>query len=162
MLFKDLKPGYPVYLLQKGDEIKALQGKVIKVSDPYFPPVSSGQMPSMSTTQRVVDVTLETDGVTNTYSIPETLSVTYANNLVLSTDRDGILRDVEAMKGQSEEVIRSVERHRSIIECCEKILEEWNPAFAEKKEQDKRISGLETEVKGLSKMISEFINEFKK
>lgn len=162
MLFKDLKPGYPVYLLRKGDEIKALQGKTIKVSDPYFPPVQIGQMPSMSTAQRVVDVTLEADGVTNTYSIPETLSLTYANNLVLSTDRDGILRDVEAMKGQSEEVVRSVERHRTIIEGCEKILEEWNPAFAEKKEQDKRISGIENEVKGMKKMLSDFINEFKK
>lgn len=162
MLFKDLKPGYPVFLLRKGDEIKALQGKAIKVSDPYFPPAQIGQMPSMSTAQRVVDVTLEADGVTNTYSIPETLSVTYANNVVLSTDREGILRDVEAMKGQSEEVVRSVERHRSIIEGCEKILEEWNPAFAEKKEQDKRISVIESEVKGMKKMLTDFINEFKK
>ena len=162
MLFKDLKPGYPVFLLRKGDEIKALQGKAIKVSDPYFPPAQIGQMPSMSTAQRVVDVTLEADGVTNTYSIPETLSVTYANNVVLSTDREGILRDVEAMKGQSEEVVRSVERHRSIIEDCEKILEEWNPAFAEKKEQDKRISVIESDVKGMKKMLTDFINEFKK
>ena len=162
MLFKDLKPGYPVFLLRKGDEIKALQGKTIKVSDPYFPPAQIGQMPSMSTAQRVVDVTLEADGVTNTYSIPETLSVTYANNVVLSTDREGILRDVEAMKGQSEEVVRSVERHRSIIEDCEKILEEWNPAFAEKKEQDKRISVIESDVKGMKKMLTDFINEFKK
>lgn len=162
MLFKDLKPGYPVFLLRKGDEIKALQGKAIKVSDPYFQHSPIGQMPSMSTAQRVVDVTLEADGVTNTYSIPETLSVTYANNIVLSTDREGILRDVEAMKGQSEEVVRSVERHRSIIEDCEKILEEWNPAFAEKKEQDKRISVIESDVKGMKKMLTDFINEFKK
>ena len=48
------------------------------------------------------------------------------------------------------------------MEGCDKILEEWNPAFAEKKEQDKRISGLESEVKGLSKMLADFINEFKK
>lgn len=164
MLFKDLKPGYPVYLLRKGDELKALQGKIIKVSDPYFPPSPIGQMPSpsMNTSQRFVDVTLEAEGVTNTYSIPETLSVSYANNIVLSTDKDGILRDVEAMKSQSEEVLRSVEKNKYIISGCDKILEEWNPAFAEKKEQDKRISGLETEVKGLSKMLADFINEFKK
>ena len=73
MLFKDLKPGYPVYILQKENEPRAFQGKTIKVSEPYFPPAPIGQMPSMSTTQRVVDVTLEANGVTNTYSIPETL-----------------------------------------------------------------------------------------
>ena len=36
MLFKDLKPGYPVYILQKENEPKAFQGKTIKVSEPYF------------------------------------------------------------------------------------------------------------------------------
>lgn len=164
MLFKDMKPGYPVYILQKGDTLKAVQGKTIKVSDPYFPPAPIGQIPSpsLNTSQRFVDVTLESEGITNTYSIPETLSVSYANNLVLSTDKEGILRDVEAMKSQSEEVVRSVEKHQAIISGCEKILEEWNPAFAEKREQDKRISGLETEVKGLSKMLADFISEFKK
>ena len=166
-----MKPGYPVYLLQKGDEIKAMQGKTVKVSDPYFPPAQIGQMPSpsMNTSQRFVDVTLEAEGITNTYSIPETLSVSYANNLVLSTDKEGILRDVEAMKSQSEEVLRSVEKHKAVISGCEKILEEWNPAFAEKKEQDKRITGIENEVKGmrgefkeLSRMFADFVNEFKK
>ena len=107
MLFKDMKPGYPVYLLDKKDGIKAIQGKVVKVSDPYFPPVQPGQMPTMNTTQRVVDVTLEAEGVTNTYSIPETLTVTYAaNSLVLSTNREGILRDVESIKTRDEEELR--------------------------------------------------------
>lgn len=164
MLFKDMKQGYPVYILQKGDTLKAVQGKTIKVSDPYFPPAPIGQIPSpsLNTSQRFVDVTLEAEGITNTYSIPETLSVSYANNLVLSTDKEGILRDVEAMKSQSEEVVRSVDKHKAVISGCEKILEDWNPAFAEKREQDKRISGLETEVKGLSKMLSDFISKFEK
>ena len=163
MLFKDMKPGYPVYILQKGDTLKAVQGKTIKVSDPYFPPAPIGQIPSpsLTTSQRFVDVTLEVEGVTNTYSIPETLSVSYANNLVLSTDKEGILRDVEAMKSQSEEVVRSVDKHKAVISGCEKILEEWNPAFAEKREQDKRIAGLESKVDGLGKMLEKFINEFK-
>lgn len=162
MLFKDLKPGYPVYILQKGNGLKAVQGKTVNVSQPYFPAPQMGQMPTAQATQRIVDVTIEADGRTNTCSIPETLTVTYANDLVLSTDREGILREVEAMKGQSEEVVRSVEKHQAIIAGCEKILEEWNPAFAEKREQDKRISGIESDVKSLKEMMKEFIQEFKK
>ena len=162
MLFKDMKPGYPVYMLQKGDGLKAMQGKTIKVSDPYFPPAPIGQMPAMNTTQRVVDVTLEAEGVTNTYSIPETLSVTYANNIVLSTDREGILREVESIKSRNDEELRLVDKRKEENEACVKILEEWNPAFAEKREQDKRISGIENEVKGMKQMLADFINEFKK
>lgn len=161
MLFKDLKAGYPVYILNKKDGIKASQGKAISVSNPYFPQVQMNQPSSMQTMQMVVDVTIEDSGVTHTYSIPETLSVTYASGLVLSTDRDGILRDVEALKSQSAEVLASVETHKATVAECERILEEWNPAFAEKKEQDKRISGLESKVEGIGKMLSDFINEFK-
>jgi len=162
MQFKDLKAGYPVYIFTKGEGLKATTGKVVNVSQPYFPQPQPGQLASMQTAQRVVDVTVESESKTSTYSIPETLSVTYANNLVLSTDREGILRDVEAMKAQSQEVVNSYDKHKAIIESCDKILEEWNPVFAEKKEQDKRISGIEKEVIGLKNMLSDFINEFKK
>lgn len=89
MLFKDMKPGYPVYILQKEDGLKPVQGKVINVSQPYFPQMQPGQMPSQNTMQRMTDVTIEANGRTNTFAIPETLSVTYAGNMVLSTDRDG-------------------------------------------------------------------------
>lgn len=164
MLLKDMKPGYPVYLLDKSDGIKALQGRIVKVGDSYYPPVQQGQFPASNTTQRFVDVTLEASGITHTYSIPETLSVTYANasKLVISSDKEGILREVESIKSRNDEELRMVNKRKEENAACEKIMEEWNPAFAEKREQDKRISGLETEVKGLSKMISDFINEFKK
>lgn len=161
MLFKDLKPGYPVYMLDK-DSVKTATGKTVNVSQPRFANTSAAGGNYQATAQMYVDVTIETEGQTKTYSIPDTLGVTYAGNVVLSTDRDGILRDVEAMKNQSEEALKNVERHKETIACCEKILEEWNPAFAEKKRQDERISGLENEVKGLGSMLRDFINEFKK
>ena len=162
MLFKDMKPGYPVYILQKEDGLKAVQGKVINVSQPYFPQMQPGQMPSQNTMQRMTDVTIEADGRTNTFAIPETLSVTYAGNMVLSTDRDGVLKEVESIKSRNDEELRLVAKREKENAECEKILEEWNPAFAEKKEQDKRITGIEHEVKGMKQMLAEFINEFKK
>lgn len=110
----------------------------------------------------VIDVTIETSGETKTYTIPETSSVVNAGTLVLSVDREGILREVEAVKSQSEEALRNVDSHKATITACERILEDWNPAFAEKKAQDARISSIENEVKGLGAMLKDFINEFKK
>ena len=49
-----------------------------------------------------------------------------------------------------------------MINSCDAILSEWNPEFAEKKQQDERISGLEKQVEKMGKMLSDFINEFKK
>ncbi len=161
MLFKDMKPGYPVYMLNK-ESVKTVTGKVVNVSQPRFANQLSANGNFQATAQLYVDVTLEVDGQTKTYSIPDTLSVTYAGDIVLSVDRDGILRDVEAMKSQSEEALRDVDKHKATVASCEKILEEWNPVFAEKKRQDERICGLENEVKGLGTMLRDFINEFKK
>ena len=73
-----------------------------------------------------------------------------------------MLRDVESMKNQSLEIVNSVEKHKAIVDSCDKILEEWNPAFAEKKEQDKRISGLEEKSRRYRKKCYPILsNEFK-
>lgn len=65
--------------------------------------------------QMVVDVTIEADGATRTYSIPEASGITYAGATVLSTDRDGIIREIEAIKSQSEEALAGVESHKTRI-----------------------------------------------
>ena len=150
--------------------MSAMQGKVVNVGSPYFQQANpSGMpipMPAQQPTQRVVDVTIDIQGNRQTFTMPESSSVTCAQvsgkEFILATERQGIVREVEVMKAQSEEVIASVEKHKSIIDSCEKILSEYNPAFAEKQQQDMRISGLEKKMESMSKMLSDFINEFKK
>lgn len=159
MLFKDLKSGYPVYFLDKGTT-KYYQGKVISVAVPRYDSSQIGI--SQQTTSLVVDVTIEADGTTRTYTIPETSTLTYAANLVLSTDKEGIIREVEAMKNASEEALTKVEQHKETVTKCNALLEDLNPAFAEKRAQDKRIESIESEVRSLGNIVKDFINEFKK
>lgn len=159
MLFKDLKAGYPVYFLDK-NETKYYQGKVISVAVPRYDSSQIGI--SQQATSLVVDITIEANGATRTYTIPETSTLTYAANIVLSTDKDGIVREVEAMKSASEEALSQVERHKQTVTNCNQLLEDLNPAFAEKRAQDKRIEGIENEVKSLGAVLRDFINEFKK
>lgn len=159
MTFKDLKPNYPVYALHKGGGLTALQGKVINVSLPHVEP----SVGLSSAAQMVVDVTADIDGKTATYTINESSGVTYAGtDLVLSVDREGIIREVEGLKAQSEEVIASVDRHRKTLEDCTKILTEWNPAYKEKRETEERFNKIETSIGRLSELVSGFIEEFKK
>lgn len=156
MIFKDIKSGYPVYILDRG-KMEAVTGKVVGVSGPRYM-----QMQGIQQTQIVVDITIETDGVSQQYAIPESLSVTYSGDLVLSTDREGILREVEALKGKSVDIVNSIDKHKATIESCDRILQEWNPAFAERKKQEERITGLESKVDKISDMLSSFLSEFKK
>lgn len=158
MLFKDLKKSYPVFFFDR-DAVRYYQGKVVSIAVPRYDAPNFGTQPQGGL---VVDVTIEADGATRTYTIPEASSLTYAANLVLSTDKDGIIREVEAIKSASEEALAQVDKHKDAVAKCEKLLEELNPVFAEKKAQDKRIEGIETEVKSLGALVRDFINEFRK
>ena len=158
MQFKDLKTDYPVYFIDKNDTTY-YQGKVVSVAVPRYDtpqPFSQGQQNGL-----VVDVTIEANGTTKTYTIPETSTITYAANLILSTDKEGLLREVEAMKSASEQALSQVDKHKNTIDKCNALLEELNPAFAEKRAQDKRIEGIENEVRNIGTMVRDLIKELK-
>lgn len=157
MIFKELRPGYQVYVLRKDAEgINVSTGKVVTISPPRFPQ-AQGNFQAM---QMVVDVTIEERGASRTYTTPDSLSVTYAGNeLVIATERDGILREVENIKTQNEGELSKTEQRRTTVAQCEKILMEWNPALAEKKRQEERIGTLEKGMGELKEMIRTLVNK---
>ena len=162
MLFKELKQNYPVYILDK-QTVTFTQGKVISVSLPRMN-VGNGTMPMMppsSTTAMLVDVTIEADGRTATYSIPENLAVTYAGSTVLSTDREGISREIEAMRATAEQVLSSVDRQKEILDKTQSLLAELNPAYKEKKETDERFNRIEGDMSEMKSMVRDLLNKLK-
>lgn len=162
MLFKELKQNYPVYILDK-QTVTFTQGKVISVSLPRMN-VGNGtmsMMPTSSPTAMLVDVTIEADGRTATYSIPENLAVTYAGSTVLSTDREGISREIEAMRATAEQVLSSVDRQKEILDKTQSLLAELNPAYKEKKETDERFNRIEGDVSEMKSMVRDLLNKLK-
>lgn len=158
MLFKDLKIGYQVYILHKGKDIKVCVGKVTAVSPPRFPQTQS----NFQAMQMVIDVTIEEEGASKTYTTPDSLSVTYAgNDLVIATERDGILREIETIKAHNEDELSKVAHRRMVVNQCEKILSEWNPVFKERRETEERFNKLETSMTDLKSMLSGLIKELK-
>lgn len=145
MLFKDTKAGYPIYLLDK-DGVKATHGRVVSVSTPRVQTPQVGAFPQNPlAASLVVDVTIEVDGTTRTYTMPETSTITYAGNIALSTEKESILREIQALKTVSEEALSKVEAHRQTIENCNKVLEEWDTTFAEINLMEDKKSIEETE-----------------
>ena len=156
MLFKDLKIGYPVYIFHKDGEKRITQGKVTAISPSRLP-----QTPSLQTMQMVVDVTIDDGGSSRTYAIPDNSSVTYSNGLVLSTDREGVIREVEILRNQCADELAKIDEYRKSVSECEKILAEWNPVFREKRETEERFSKLETSMSDLKSMMSGLIKELR-
>lgn len=155
MLFKDVKQNYPVYILDK-QELTFSQGKVMSVGFPRMDVMSKPVNPI--NTQMVIDVTVENGGKSATYTIPEGLSITYAGNIVLSTDKEGLVREIEAMKNSAESIINSMDKQKQILDKSNKLLSELNPAFKEKQEVDSRFANIENSINEMKEMFNKFLN----
>lgn len=152
MYFKDLKQNYPVYILDK-QTLTLTQGKAVAVG---FPRMEMN--PAAGKSGMVVDVSIVADGKTANYVIPENLSVTYAGNLVLSVDRQGLAGEVESMKVTAEQAIASVEQQKQILEKSTTLLAELNPTYREKQETEQRLSKIEASMGELKDMLSRLLN----
>lgn len=152
MLFKDLKSGYPVYIFDR-DKVTFTQAKALDVTPPHFDSHFGNP------TEMVVDVTVE--GFSKPYTFKDGTDTGYVNNIVISTDRDKVLREVEALKTQSEQALLKEGTYKSNIDKCSKILSEFSPAFKEKKENEERFSKLEGSVSELKDMIKGLVKELK-
>lgn len=150
MVFKDVKKDYPVYILDK-NELTISQGKVLSIG---FPRTDLLQRTNTTLPQTVVDVTIQNGDKSATYTIPENLSITYAGDIVLSTDRESLTHEVEALKNRAEQILDSVDKQKQILEKANELLSELNPVFKEKKETDVRFSKIEESIQEIKEMFS--------
>lgn len=150
MTFKELKQGYPIYMLDK-DKLEVKCGKVRENS---FPRIE--QMNGQRT--MVVDVSVECDGKTATYTMPEDSCVVYANNLVISTHQQGLTTEVEKMKEEAERILASVDRQEKIISVADDLLAQLNPTLKEKRETEQRFQKIEGRMNGVDDKLDKLLS----
>ena len=156
-MFKDLKPGLSMLLLDKSaTPIKCHSGKVVKVSMPRVEmPKADGSMPfsSFQMQDRVVDLTIEYDGKTSTFVVPENSNVAYGDAVTISCSEDAIISEVKSRMKESADIVDSYEFHKANIEECKSILAGLNPQYADTQEQDKRMTAMEEDIADIKDMI---------
>lgn len=151
MLFKDLHKGNVVYVLNT-DDLKLTNGKVINVGVPYFDMPSPTPNMNMNAS-RVVDVTIEINGATNTYKIPENLSVTFANKMLLATEKVAVINEIEGIKNTCNDIVNNYEKSLEKIKICDELISELNPEFKEKKENEEKLANMQSEIREIKQMI---------
>lgn len=162
MQFKDVKQNYPVFILNK-QEFSITQGKVVGTTFPRIDinsPVNN-PMNYAKPGQMVVDITIEANGKTATYTIPENLSVTYAGDLVLSTDEQGLANEVEAMMNTAKQYFAAEGYQKKVLKNGPGLLADLNPEYKSKIETEERFTKLENSVGEMKTMLTNFIKEFK-
>ena len=65
------------------------------------------------------------------------------------------MNELNAIKRNSQEILDSVGFNKKKIEVCDQIMEDINPAFKQTREQDKKIAGIESQVRELTGSFDE-------
>lgn len=145
MMFKELKSGYPIFLFDRAS-LRYEQARVMSVQPNYQ--ASFGKME--------VNVTVQTnDGGQNTYSVADTERSAYANTLLLTTDKDCVINEVNALKATSEEVLGKVDEHKRIVEKCGKLLSELDTSFRDQQRTNERLDNLENKLDRIFEFVKQ-------
>lgn len=163
MKFNEYKQGYNIFAITQGkDGIKAEQRKITAVSQPYFPQVQNLTDFKGVGQNKVVDITIEVGDGSKVYSFPENSSVAIAPDGVVFSDREGAIRELSAIKAQSENALKDVEKHKNSIETCTRLLAELDPVAKKDAEVDARFNKIESSMSEMKQMLSNFLNKIDK
>lgn len=136
--------------------MKCHTGKVVKVSAPRVEMPKADTPLAFTTFQmqdRVVDLTVEYDGKTNTFVVPENSNVAYGDAVTIACSEEPIIGEVKSKMKESADIVDSYEYHKANIEECKSILATLSPQYADTQEQDKRLSALEGDIGEIKRML---------
>lgn len=144
MLFKELKSNYPIFLLDRAT-LKFEQAKVMNVQPNYQ---------SVNMNRIEVNVTIQNkEGKQNTYAVADSEQSAYAGNLFISTSKDCIINEVNALKNASEEVLSKVEEHKQTVEKCKELLSELDTTFRDQQKTNERLDQMENKLDEIFKFV---------
>lgn len=149
MSFASTRQGCQIYLLKKGAQPQLDIVSVSQVSERMAMPGTGYVYPPRT----VVNITVDTHPQQTTFQgVPTDTDIYYCENgqTVMAATKEAMNNELTNMMRRSEEVIRSVENHRVIIESCNKLLNQLNPERGEKAKQDEEIATIKTELSMLS------------
>jgi hypothetical protein len=161
MLFKNFTVGQPVYIFDRVN-LTLIKAKVTNVTPshvsnnpvtPTYNPMQFNYQNPMNSNM-VVDVTVESEGSSKVYTFKDSTEIGYTDSLVISGERDLILKEVGDMKSQSEDALKQVDLHKERISKCTNIIAEFSPEVKEKKLMEDRFHTIETSMADMSKTVN--------
>lgn len=158
MNFKDIKKDYPIYIFDRNGDMSITTGRAL--SDASTPHIDYEHGNNM---QMIVEVSVEANGKSQVYVMPESACVSVApNNVVISTDITPILKELESIQMRSEEIVKSAPMHDSLIKRCVALREEWSPELKQRRETDNRFNRIEDRIASIDDKFDLIMQQLKK
>lgn len=146
MMFKELKSGYPIYLFDRAS-LRYEQAKVMSAQQNYQP-TTIGKLET--------NITVQTkDGKQNTYSVTDSEQAAYAGTLLIASNKEAVINEINILKSNSEEVLNKVEEHKHIVSECGKLLAELDTTFRDQQRTNERLDNLENKLDEIFKFVKQ-------
>lgn len=162
-MFSNLRTNSQVYILHKDASPYVEIGTVISVSQPVpkFPMNNF-----MGQQEMVVDVTIKiNDSTVTLQKLPANLDIAdqgVNGNMVITTSREAMNAEVDALRQKSLGILNSVEHHQKVVQDCEILLQRLNPEFAEQRQQKQEIDTLKAQMSEMMSGMKELMAQLKK
>lgn len=162
-MFSNLRTNSQIYILHKESSPYVEVGTVMNVSQPVpkFPMNNF-----MNQQELVVDVTVKiNDSTVTLQKLPANLDIAdqgINGNMVITTSREAMNSEVDALRQKSLGILNSVEYHQKIVQDCEILLQRLNPEFAEQRQQKQEIDTLKAQMSEMMSDMKDLMAQLKK
>lgn len=164
-MFQSLRQNSPIYIFHKGSNPLLEVGTVTNVPIPRakYPSVPNFGQPQ----EMIIDLTVKVgDRVVNYSGLPATAEIADSSlngdNVVVSDNRSAMNAEIFSYKQRSIDIINSVDQHKGIISGCDAILNDLNPEYAQKQQQDAKLTSLEEQMNTMAKNMQTLMESNKK
>ena len=151
-MFNTLKQNSLFYIFDKNINPNIKIGKVKNIST---------NPQNYGLANQEIDITIDVNGDTYEFKkIPANLSiVSPSKGIIISDNVEDMTKEVEVTINNSQQIIDSIDYHKSILDAKDNLLSVLNPRFAREKEQESKLIALENKVDNILNMLSNAIQK---
>lgn len=154
MTFKELKQGFPLYVLNV-NTMEVGTGTVTYVGQPHV--TQDKQKLAKGQIQMVIDVTANFGNQSQTIELADSLSSTMSNDgqLLITPNQSDVANGMRMIKARCEEYIRNEQHYKELIVKCDEQLPNFDPLYKQSMASEARFSEMQSTIDRQSKDIAE-------
>lgn len=149
MIFKELKKGLPVYILNK-NTLEYSQGKVVQDATPQRMNPTFGQ-------GLLTDVSIEAGGITKIWTLPADQKVAEMqsdSDTIIAIDKSTILAMVKSIHGECESYLEGVPHYEEKLEKAKGLIIELDQTYKQQQQTEERFTKIEQSIEGINSSLA--------
>lgn len=154
MTFKELRQGFPLYVLNV-NTMEVGTGTVTFVGQPHV--TQDKQKLAKGQIQMVIDVTANFGNQSQTIELADSLSSTMSTDgqLLITPNQSDVANGMRMIKARCEEYIRNEQHYKELIVKCDEQLPNFDPLYKQSMASEARFSEMQSTIDRQSKDIAE-------